>query len=690
MSLFFIGILSSSALGQVPGIVDSLRLVLKDGSAGRNKVECLNELAWQLRFTDSEEAKTFANEAVKISKSIEFPLGEASAYMRLGVLEMDQRIFDEAKTYFDKALLIRLSEGKVEDAASTFNNIGLLYKLQSKYQKAIEQYQLGLKNIEKTSNHRLQAILYNNIGSCYRKLGDMEEAIKYIGKSIRLRERAGDEKGMGYSYLEQGSFHHATKNYKAAIDSYTSGLSVFKRIGQQNGIAKCHLNIGVCFYETQQYEDAINYFEKALQLDQYLDKDDVGLALKNVGAAQVKLSQFDIAQQFYTRSLSNYLESKNWPEVSAVYYNLGRLRIEQKMPKIALEAFLKAESTIDSIPSPFLKAQIYGELATLHELLGQTKDALWYSNQYSDLKDSLSNSFLSAVNYKLNYEKEVGKVVLLEERQHSVNQRNTFVFVVLILLLLFVISASAAIIYNLNANRKKQMAEQDAMDAHRKIDELIREQELKTNYARLEGQDEERKRVAADLHDRLGSMLSTIKLYFSYLDNKLDTLKNDSFVKYEKATELLDDACEEVRKIAHNMQSGLLTKYGLQAELEDLVETINQSNQLEVELFSHGLNERLELIIEAKIYRIIQELVSNVLKHAQASKLNIQINRFQGVLNIIVEDNGIGFQTGEVLKEEKGMGIKNIRSRVHDLEGTLHIDSGRGKGTTVSIDIPES
>ena len=163
---------------------------------------------------------------------------------------------------------------------------------------------------------------------------------------------------------------------------------------------------------------------------------------------------------------------------------------------------------------------------------------------------------------------------------------------------------------------------------------------METTYARLEGQDLERKRVARDLHDRIGSMLSTVKLFFASVDTKLEEFKEENQKHFHKANQLLDEACEEVRRIAHDMESGLLTKFGLKPELEALAETIKDSQQIEISLVTHGLQERLVNSLEVKSYRIIQELVSNVLKHAKATTLSIQLNRFDKVFNIIVEDNG--------------------------------------------------
>ncbi len=222
-----------------------------------------------------------------------------------------------------------------------------------------------------------------------------------------------------------------------------------------------------------------------------------------------------------------------------------------------------------------------------------------------------------------------------------------------------------------------------------RVIEILKEQELNTNYARLEGEEKERKRIAEDLHDRLGSMLSTIKLYFNSLQTPTASEKGERQAQFEKANALLDQATDEVRNIAHNMVSSVLAKFGLKSQLQTLEQTLVDSKQLNVEIKTHGLKDRLDNFMEIQVYRIIQELVNNTIKHAKASNLSSQLNRFKEVLNIVVEDNGVGFDPKLIqLQEQGGMGMKNIQTRIHGLDGSLQIDSGTGHGTTKSIDLP--
>lgn len=218
--------------------------------------------------------------------------------------------------------------------------------------------------------------------------------------------------------------------------------------------------------------------------------------------------------------------------------------------------------------------------------------------------------------------------------------------------------------------------------AFRDIELMLQSNEVKAAYAILDAQEFERVRIAEDLHDRLGSRLAAIKLHF----NAAGTGGNNNHL-FLKGIELLDGAVEEVREISHNLISGVLSKFGLVAALEDLKETLESTKQISLDLHIHNIEDRLNLTTESNIYRIVQELVANVLKHSRATEVVIQLTRHESNMILLVEDNGIGFDPAHP-RLAPGIGLKNIRSRVSKLDGKINIDSAAGKGTVIIIEIP--
>lgn len=217
------------------------------------------------------------------------------------------------------------------------------------------------------------------------------------------------------------------------------------------------------------------------------------------------------------------------------------------------------------------------------------------------------------------------------------------------------------------------------------IDELLQKQELASINAMMEGQEQERQRIAQDLHDRIGSQLAAVKLNMEALEDKVDKGHNENKGQFTKTYGMLDNLVDEVRKISHNMVSGVLMKFGLEVALHDLAASISNSGKIRVDVRVHNLHDRIAGKVELAVYRIIQELLANVLKHAQAQHITISLNRQDGNLNVMVEDDGRGFDQGRV---KRGMGLQNIQQRAEALNGAVNIDAKAGRGTTVIVDIP--
>ena len=199
----------------------------------------------------------------------------------------------------------------------------------------------------------------------------------------------------------------------------------------------------------------------------------------------------------------------------------------------------------------------------------------------------------------------------------------------------------------------------------------------------VEGQEQERKRVALELHDNLGVLLSVTKMQFTAIRDK----SPDNEALINKATKFLEQASSDVRKISHNLMPGLLTKLGLFEALEDFFETLDEANDIDAKIGVVGPKERLPENTEIMIYRMVQEMVNNTIKHANADKIDLTLIIHPDEMDISYSDNGKGFDVKEILSQ-KTMGIQSIRSRVKFLDGTIKIDSSQGNGTVYRICIP--
>jgi signal transduction histidine kinase/predicted ATPase len=224
------------------------------------------------------------------------------------------------------------------------------------------------------------------------------------------------------------------------------------------------------------------------------------------------------------------------------------------------------------------------------------------------------------------------------------------------------------------------------MDEKEKLMEEIQRERDGHLKALEQIQNEERKRIAGHLHDSVGSMLSSVKLRLNSMQEDIEKNVPGKSEKYMHTISLVDEAVQELRRIVYNMLPVSLTKFGLREALQSFVSQINDAKSTTFELQILGLEDRLRDELEMAIYRVCQELVQNVLKHAHASFARLQLIRRDGVINIIIEDNGIGMDRETVIF---GMGFNTIRTKVNLYKGTFTIESAEGKGAMILIDIPE-
>jgi signal transduction histidine kinase len=270
------------------------------------------------------------------------------------------------------------------------------------------------------------------------------------------------------------------------------------------------------------------------------------------------------------------------------------------------------------------------------------------------------------------------KITLLEQekelQQLRLKQKNDFNYVL-------IVSATTLLIISLLSYRnyrQKQKLQQ------LRINELEAEKQLTATEAVLKGEEQERTRLAKDLHDGLGGLLSGVKFSLSNMKDNL-IITPDNMAVFERSLDMIDASIRELRRVAHNMMPEMLTKFGLDEALKEYCNILNGTGLLKVKYQSLGMAARLDKSLEIIVYRIIQELLNNILKHASASEAFVQLIRETNRLNVVVEDNGKGFDTA-ILEKNKGAGWMNICSRVDYLKGQLDIHSEAGKGTLVNIE----
>jgi len=338
------------------------------------------------------------------------------------------------------------------------------------------------------------------------------------------------------------------------------------------------------------------------------------------------------------------------------------------------QAILLLDETIKTIPNNLNKQSALQLLSKAYSKKGDDAKALSTLNEMMVLKDSLikieTTQTLDALRAGYEADKQEKELAL---QKAKINQQQVIILAISICSLL-----SLGLVF-LYFSRKKNALKNEMATA-------ILKEKNNAAMAILAAEEKERKRIASDLHDGIGQMMSAVKMNLSSLAYKLTSLTPQEAALLEKTMALTDESCKEVRTVSHNMMPNALLKSGLSSAIKTFVDKIDHK-KLKVNLHSEGLDNRLPDTVEIVLYRVIQETVNNVIKHAKANQLDIAIIKDVDGLSCTIEDNGIGFNFNDKNLTE-GIGLKNIQARITYLQGTVEWDAVPNKGTLVSIHIP--
>lgn len=530
-----------------------------------------------------------------------------------------------------------------------------------------------------------------------------------------------------YYYFKKGEIFNSENKHFKAYDRYIQSLKIYQKLNLKDSIAKCDINLYYLIKSQNNLsEDAKPYLDNYSKYAEEKSDSLMLLIANNAYAAYFwDINKPFISRKYYDKSLlitdnkslkryktgifSNlaYLYTKKHPDSSQFYFDKTLKSIDRNDKNLLLDTyinycyFFQSQKRYDEALDVLKSAEkiklnqyqlkynkiIYSKFANIHKVLGNYKKAYEYYEKYNTTRDSLNNTTQNIAISDLDKKyKTVEKDKLILETEAR-SKQNSLLFIIVTLLLIL-----GTVIYILsykNTKRKQKLAEQQKELETQKNLNLIKEQEITTINAMVDGQEKERKQIAEDLHDNLGSVLATLKLHFENLKINREKKKINQEELFGKTEKLIDEAYLKVRSIAHAKNAGVIANQGLLLAVHMMAEKIASADKINIEVIDYGLDKRLENGLELTVFRIIQELVTNVIKHADAKNATINLSLYEKNLNIIIEDNGKGFEINKV-NFNNGMGISSIKTRVEHLNGTFSVDSTLGKGSSIILDIPIS
>jgi len=533
-----------------------------------------------------------------------------------------------------------------------------------------------------------------------------EEALEMAQLQLEISSRMGDKRRMGYAYNNISLQHQAQGKLRLAAESLMKALEISLEIKNPESRdlsdrRKYYNNLSSLLLDMNDVEKGRQYALKALGVaEQLKDTISIGRSLVNVLVAEAMANNLADAERHGLQLLAIGNSYKDIETQLTAYTNLSDIYRRQKRYKLALATYQKAQRLLDKAPpgkSVYILsgiASVYKDMAqyenanhyfdqalelaerelakpqlielylsgaVIKEGLGDYKEALQFRKQYEQLNDSLRNQQTHNTIQELEVKYETAERDLKISQQSSqLERKNKWIVLSVSLAILAVV----ILIFSWLINRQKYKTE-------------AIEQANRLLEAQLQGEEKERARTARELHDGVASILSAAKLHING--------RNDGNSQANTLLEqLIETAVQEIRNISHNLAPEVVLDEGFGHAVLEFCRRINVPG-LQLECYIVGELPLLEKKAELLLYRVIQEAVTNMVKHAEATEGIVQLVGEGSRLSITIEDNGKGFDPET--RKEAGIGLNNLNSRIQLLQGSYELHSAPGKGTSIYIEI---
>jgi two-component system, NarL family, sensor kinase len=643
--LFILLVIRLVAIAQTTA-KDSLLKKLKLAKEDTTAVQLYLDIGDLIDETDALAAKDYYYKAAALSDRINYKRGSIGSYTRYSSHFFGTGAYDSIIFYNEKALAIARETKDSGNIGISLFNIGMARGFMSDFETAIAYCLEGQKIIEGKAHEVMEAQINDKLQILYFQLVQYDKSIGYGEKAVQQARRLKMPSLLAQALTNLSLNYLKKRMPEKAYPLLMEALTIAKKIGNSSFEASILLNLADIALGSGDYETVKLYTERGLLLNRQLG------SLEGEVIALGGLARY-------------YLHTKD--------FTSARKMAAQTLEMAAKYNFREQHVTASKVMSNIAFAA--GDMRLGEKYYNQSEDTL-----VRIVRDLLSERSAN-LEKKYETEKKETQIKRLEAEQKihklSIRQKNILNYILIgsavILLIISLLSY-------LNYKQKQKLQQQ-------RIADLEKEKQLAATEAVLKGEEQERTRLAKDLHDGLGGMLSGIKYSFQTMKGSL-VMTPDNQQSFERSMDMLDSSIKEMRRVAHNMMPEALVKFGLNIALKDFCNDINRSGALQVSYQSIGIeNAVIEQTTAITIYRIVQELINNTMKHAAAKSAIVQVSKTSdAIISITVEDDGKGFDP-VIIQEAKGIGWNNIHSRVKYLKGKVDVRSEAGKGTSVLIEL---
>lgn len=635
-----------------------------------------------------DDDSVYIDSIARITKKTKSDSIKSLYSFRLSKLYLMVQDVKKSKEYLEEANKLKTKFPFLNDISIYYNAYSFLEKGDAHgFEKTLVDANNKLKKYKNTEAYRLRAIILQNYGTMQQRKNNEKVYMKIlVDEAIPIAKKSGDYELISSLYKAIAIIFMNTNEREKASEYLNEAQNYIEKATKRSPtLAESKMETYIInaenLIELKHFYDAKKVLDKAYSiLSKYPESNLNDSYFYSEGIYYAKQNKHLKALESYEKGIKSAEKHQN-------LIALNRLKFAEYEVLFKLKNYKKAKDNLEYLlkNTPFIvdKKNYYNELAKVYNATKNHEKAYFYANKYNTVNDSLNKSKFQneIVELEAKYKKAENekKISLLQSQNDKAallannNRLNSILFGVLSFLLFLIV----LFLWILNKNQKK-LSFQKELNHKQELTVLENQKKLSVSNALIEGEEMERKRIARDLHDGLGSMLSGLKMHLNL------TEKENNSSKAEVGT-LLDNSIKELRNVSQNLMPESLLKLNLEHALRDLcMANSNLKTKIEFQYLAHKLN--LPKNYEIMIYRIIQELLNNALKYANATQILVSCSQNQGVFFITVEDNGIGFNLSEI-KDNKGMGLRNIKNRVAFLNGKLEIDTTENKGTSTYIEL---
>ncbi len=620
--------------------IDSLQNLLRNAKEDSAKVFLYIEIGNQYEYNDPNTAGHYYLLARDLSRKLNYKRGVVKFIANYTEILNLRGAFDSSILLNKRA--IEISKELNDDLliAKATANTGNCFNYLGQYDSAAFYYETAKNYFEKMPDEYFVARMNDLMQNVYWKLNQFAKGVSYGKEAAQYFSTHDKEMELGQTLVNLANNYQSLRNEDSAIKCYKEALAIGQRTGFKRLELTCMLGLGNIYFHRNDADGMQPFYEKSLVLSKELgDKEGEVISGRGIAFLYLLKKDFARAKAYVSESLriADSMDLKTEKvEGMKVLSNI----------LFAMQDIVGAEKILDS--SQVIENQLTGE--------------------------EMQNTTLM-IEKKFETQKKEAQIQL---QKTQLRQKNTLNYV-------FAGSALALLLISILSyrNYKNRQRLQQA-----KIDELETEKHLTATEAVLKGEEQERTRLAKDLHDGLGGMLSGIKHSLNNMKGNL-IMTPDNAQAFERSIDMLDSSIKEMRRVAHNMMPEVLVKYGLDTALKEFCSEINSSGVIHTKYHSIAMHEaNIEQTTAVTIYRIVQELVNNAIKHAAATNVLVQTqySSTEKTVSVTVEDDGKGFDI-KTIKNASGIGWSNIQNRVEFLKGKIDVQTGEGKGTSVLIEI---